>query len=152
MNEELIIRNASPKDIEALVELLRVLFAIETDFVFDAFVQRRGIDMYLDGCGKHRCIRVAEVGGRIIGMACVQSVISTAEGGPAALLEDIVVHEHWRGKGVGRRLLQAIQAWCDQRGIRRLQLLADKKNTQALGFYDTQGWNVTDLICLRKKK
>lgn len=152
MKQDVIIRNAALDDTDALVKLLAELFSLETDFSFDAAVQRRGIRTYLDGCGKHRCIRVAEAAGRVIGMACAQSVISTAEGGPAALVEDVVVHEPWRGKGVGRRLLHAIQTWCDQRGIRRLQLLADKKNTQALGFYNTQGWNVTDLICLRRRK
>jgi GNAT superfamily N-acetyltransferase len=145
------IRNATRQDAPALVALLGTLFSIEDDFTVDPEKQYRGILMMLDACGKHRCIRVAEMAGRVIGMASVQTRISTAEGGIVGMVEDVVIQEKWRGKGVGSRLLQSIDAWASQHGLLRLQLLADKKNLPALQFYRSRGWAVMELICLTKQ-
>jgi len=43
-----------------------------------------------------------------------------------------------------------VQRWAKARGIRRMQLLADKTNKPALRFYRQRGWNRTNLICLRQ--
>ena len=47
-------------------------------------------------------ILVAEAAGQVIGMCSGQLTISTAEGGFALLVEDVVVAGPWQGKGVGR--------------------------------------------------
>jgi N-acetylglutamate synthase-like GNAT family acetyltransferase len=150
-SKEVMIRNATRRDAPALVALLEALFSIEDDFSVDPAKQHRGIFMMIEACGKHRCIRVAEMEGRVIGMASVQTRISTAEGGIVGFVEDVVIQEKWRGKGVGSKLLHSIDAWARQHGLLRLQLLADKKNLPALQFYRSRGWEVTELICLKNK-
>jgi GNAT superfamily N-acetyltransferase len=77
-------------------------------------------------------------------------VVSTAEGGLSALVEDLVVDEPERGKGVGRALLTGIEGWAFSRGATRLQLLADRGNAPALAFYAREGWSSTRLVCLRR--
>jgi len=136
---------------DAMVALLRALFAIEADFTVDEKRQRRGLALMLDRCGKHRCIKVAEVVGAVVGMVTAQTLISTAEGGVVALIEDMVVVEEFRRVGVGRRLMNSIETWARDRGAIRLQLLADRTNFNALEFYDRIGWLPTRLICLRRK-
>ncbi|MCU0605150.1 MAG: GNAT family N-acetyltransferase [Desulfobacterales bacterium] len=145
------IRPAGIQDLEELVELLRRLFSIEADFEVNASRQRRGLSMLLDGGGEHRILFAAEAGGRVVGMASAQTLISTAEGGFAALVEDVVVAESFRGRGIGRMLVAAIERWAADRGVTRLQLLADRANAPALRFYDKQGWKATQLICLRRR-
>jgi ribosomal protein S18 acetylase RimI-like enzyme len=145
------IRDARSEDIPALVALLRQLFAIETDFKFDVERHRRGLALMIDGCGKHRCVRVAEAEGAVVGMGTVQMLASTAEGGWVALLEDIVVDARWRGRGIGRELMAALEAWSAVHGATRLQLLADRTNFPALDFYDRIGWRPTRMICLRRR-
>jgi GNAT superfamily N-acetyltransferase len=147
----LVIRPARQDDLDAMVALLQALFAIEEDFAPDPDRQRRGLTRFLEGCGKHRAILVAESGGQLIAMAAVQIMISTAEGGPVGLVEDVVVQEDRRGCGVGRRLMAALGAWAEAYGLTRLQLLADRTNFSALDFYNQAGWLPTRLICLRKK-
>ena len=105
----------------------------------------------LDGCGKHRCVQVAETEGRVVGMVTAQMLVSTAEGGLVALVEDMVVDRHCRGRGIGRLLMERIEKWARDRGASRLQLLADRTNFQALDFYDRIGWRPTGMICLRRK-
>jgi GNAT superfamily N-acetyltransferase len=145
------IRNAEPDDLDALTALLGELFAIEADFSADGPRQRRGLALMLDGCGKHRCVLVAETEGRVVGMGTAQMLVSTAEGGWVALVEDMVVDKHCRGRGIGRLLMARIEAWAREHGASRLQLLADRTNFRALDFYDSIGWRPTCLICLRRK-
>jgi GNAT superfamily N-acetyltransferase len=132
-----------------MVELLQSLFRIERDFQCDVAKQRRGLAMLLQRPSQSYAL-VAEVEGKPIGMCLVQIVISTAEGGEVGLLEDMVIAPAWRGKGVGKRLLQSIVDWSHGRGLLRLQLLTDRENAAALGFYAAGGWSPTQLTALRR--
>jgi len=96
-------------------------------------------------------ILVAEEAGQVVGMCTGQVVISTAEGGPAVLVEDMVVDSAHRGRGIGRALMAAMAGWGLEQGATRLQLLADKNNFPALSFYQRIGWRMTALICLRQQ-
>jgi ribosomal protein S18 acetylase RimI-like enzyme len=145
-----VIRKAVAEDLPALTALLKALFSIEEDFIFDEEKQRRGLFLMLDGCGKHRCMLVAELSGEVVGMVSAQVLVSTAEGREAAVIEDVVVREDCRGGGIGAALMDAIGDWACGRGISRLQLLADRHNEAGIGFYRKQGWKTTQLICLRK--
>jgi len=146
----LTIRPAEREDLDAMVSLLQALFAIENDFTPDPDSQRKGLLLFLDGCGKHRSILVGEMEDRVIAMATVQILISTAEGGHVGLVEDIIVREDCRCRGVGRCLMTVLTSWAAERGLTRLQLLADRLNQPALDFYRKIGWKPTRLVCLRK--
>ncbi len=143
------VRLARPADLDELVELLALLFAIEEDFDFDAERQRRGLAMMLDH--DNAVVLVAEAMNQVIGMCSGQLTISTAEGGWALLVEDVVVSEAWQGQGIGADLMKGLEQWARSRKIARLQLLADRNNRTALKFYKTRGWQATELICLRKR-
>lgn len=145
------IRNSRFDDLDALTELLRELFSIEADFSFDEQRQLRGLTLMLDGCSKHRCVKVAEVRRQVVGMCTAQTLISTVEGGIVALVEDVVVDLQFRGRGIGRKLMASIEDWARSRGATRMQLLADRSNFSALDFYDKIGWYPTQLICLRRQ-
>jgi GNAT superfamily N-acetyltransferase len=87
--------------------------------------------------------------GEAIAMCSAQLVFSTAEGAHSAWIEDMVVHEAWRGRGIGRQVLQAVLAWASERGATRAQLLADLDNQPALDYYQHLGWQETQLIARR---
>lgn len=144
---EIIIRDADSNDINQMLPLLEQLFTIEADFNFDPKVQARGLGLMLDGCGKHRAVKVACINQRIIGMCTAQTRISTAQGKIAALVEDMVVDKAYRGKGIGPRLLAAVELWAKKRGISSLSLLADTNNRKGLAFYKGLNWQSTDLVC-----
>lgn len=144
-----VIRPANPGDLTALVALLRILFSIEADFDFDADRQHQGLAMLL--AHETAVILVAETAGQVIGMCSGQLTISTAEGGFALLVEDVVVGEPWQGRGIGRELMAALEQWAASRKVERLQLLADRNNGAALEFYRKLGWKPTELICQRRR-
>ena len=143
----IVIRQARVGDLDDLVALLQILFNIEEDFSFDETRQRQGLSLMLENT--QGVVLVAETGGTVIGMCTGQLLISTAEGGPAVLVEDVVVHPERQGKGAGRLLMEAVIRWAESKKASRLQLLADRSNASALTFYKKFGWQMTELICLR---
>ena len=146
-DERITVRPARMEDLERLVGLLDLLFTIEADFRPDPARQQQGLALLLDD--ERARVLVAERADGVVGMCTGQLVVSTAEGGPALLVEDVVVDANHRGRGVGRALLAALADWARGRGVRRLQLLADGSNGPALAFYDRLGWRATALVCRR---
>lgn len=144
------IRTAKAVDVPQLVALLKALFEIEADFDFDRDKQARGLHLLLNN--DRACILVAESSNdkKLQGMCSMQILISTAEGGEVGLLEDLVVTADFRNQGTGAKLLAEAVAWAKRRGLKRLQLLADKNNSPALEFYKRQDWQSTQLVCLKR--
>jgi ribosomal protein S18 acetylase RimI-like enzyme len=147
----ILIRKGHMQDIPSLVELLRELFTIEKDFEFDQVKQKAGLKMFLDKESNERILLIAESDGEVIGMCSAQTLISTAEGARSAMIEDMIIREDCRGKGIGKQLMDEIVAWAKKSKITRLQLLADKNNSRAIWFYRKNLWENTQLICLRRK-
>lgn len=142
------IRTAGSADLPAMARLLQELFTVETEFDVDAEKQRAGLQQLLDSPQAE--VWVAERRGRVVGMVTVQLLISTAEGGRSAMLEDLVVTSACRRRGLGKALLSAAVKWSRQQGATRMQLLADGRNVPALIFYRKQDWKQTNMIALRR--
>jgi GNAT superfamily N-acetyltransferase len=142
------LRAAAESDLDAMTQLVGRLFALEPDFAFDPAKVRHALALLLTR-EEAAALWVAEQAGRVIGMCTAQIVLSTAEGGPVAWVEDVVVSPDQRGRGIGRLLLDAVTTWAKRRGITRLQLLADHENEAALGFYRRLDWQTTRMLCLR---
>jgi GNAT superfamily N-acetyltransferase len=131
-----------------MASLLAELFVIEKDFKVDRAKQEHGLRMIIERPSAGAW--VAEQGGQVVGMATAQAIVSTAEGGESAWIEDVIVTERLRGQGIGPRLVEAVQAWCAARGVTRMQLLADGANDRGVEFYEGRGWARTRMIAMRK--
>lgn len=148
LNCDITVRSASTSDLSGMSNLLDDLFSIEKDFTPDVRRQRRGLATLMES--KRATILVAVAGSQIIGMCTLQPLISTAEGGTVGMVEDMVIAEPWRGKGVGRMLLEALEAKAREQQMSRLQLLTDLDNEPARQFYSRLLWRPTQLIAMRK--
>ncbi len=146
---DLLIRRATPADIPQMCDLLSELFSIESDFSPDRRRQAKGLNLLLDDASGSSALFIAEEDGEIVGMCSVQTLVSTAEGGPVAMLEDVIVRKERRRKGIGKMLLSKVVRWCAGKNISRLQLLRDVDNEPALKFYAGNGWTGTNLTCMR---
>ncbi len=146
------IREALNKDLEDMVRLLGILFAVEEDFQFDPPLHKRALQMILDSSSNPCLALVAEDpdAGKVVAMLTVQTVISTATGGYSGWVEDVVVLPDSQGRGVGSVLLDKAEAWAREKGIKRLQLLADKNNQPALDFYRGRRWTGSSMVHRKK--
>jgi len=140
---------ADAADLEALAELLAELFTLERDFSPERDKQLRGLRLILNNPQLGQLF-VLRAGGQVAGMANALLTISTAEGCPVLLLEDVIVKAPWRGRQLGRQLLDHVFDWALASGITRVTLLADRDNTSALAFYERVGFCHSDMRVLRK--
>lgn len=138
------IRRARKKDLPKLSCLLMELFSIEKDFIFDSLKQTRGIMMLLKR-HSNSVVFISEEDGVVNGMATGQLVVSTAAGAYSVLVEDVVVSREFRNMGIGKSLLDELESWGISKGALRMQLVADKNNTLAAGFYINSGWRESSM-------
>ena len=139
---------ATPDDVPALAGLLAILFTQEADFAANCAKQERALRLILEN-PEAGAIFVARADGAAVGMVSLLFTVSTAEGGPACWLEDMVLHPDWRGGGLGTRLLQHAIGWARGRGFTRISLLTDKTNEGAIRFYRRQGFVESAMTVLR---
>jgi GNAT superfamily N-acetyltransferase len=145
---DILIREATPADLPALCRLLAVLFEQEADFQPDADRQARGLALILGRPDVGR-ILCADDGAGVVGMVSLLYTVSTAEGGRAAWLEDMVMHPAPRGGGIGKRLLSGAVAQARADGCVRITLLTDATNAGAQRFYGRVGFVRSGMIPMR---
>lgn len=147
---EIEISPAEHSDPEQLAELLAELFTLENDFHPDREKQLRGLRLILDNPALGRLFVLRDQD-RVAGMANVLITVSTSEGCRVAVLEDVIVRNGYRGKGLGRRLVEHILCWAKAEGMTRVTLLADRDNKAALDFYRKLGFDPSHMVVLRKR-
>ncbi len=142
------IRRACRDDMPQLCALLAGLFAQEADFTPDVERQRRGLTLILDNpeLGRVYCASESEV---VVGMVAILFTVTTAEGGRAAWLEDMVVHPDWRGRSVGSHLLNRALAEAMIAGCTRITLLTDGDNHRAMRLYSRAGFVRSAMVPFR---
>ncbi|GLZ29884.1 N-acetyltransferase [Lentzea sp. NBRC 105346] len=82
---------------------------------------------------------VAEVDGRVVGMALWFLNFSTWDGVHGLYLEDLYVTPSQRGSGLGKALLEELAAECVRNGYTRLQWSVLDWNTPSIDFYKSLG-------------
>jgi GNAT superfamily N-acetyltransferase len=139
---------AERSHVPALLSLLEELFTQERDFQPNAQKQVLGLLQIIDHPESGR-IFIARHNNTVIGMATALCTISTAEGGPVILLEDVIVARPYRGQGVGAQLMRHILCWAQANGFLRVTLLTDRDNAAALRLYERHGFTRSEMTVLR---
>src|SRR5256885_385182 len=141
---------ALPKDLPQLVELLCQLFEQEAEFTPNASKQEAALKMIFADANVGK-VFVAKDGAKVVAMASLLYTVSTAEGGKAALFEDLVVRPDYRKQGIGARLLEYVIEQARAEGILRLTLLTDMQNEQAQALYRRLGFVGSPMKPMRLK-
>jgi ribosomal protein S18 acetylase RimI-like enzyme len=141
---------AKSADLPRLVELLGILFESEAEFSADAEKQRAGLQAILADPAKGR-IFVAREGREVVAMASLLYTVSTAEGGKAALFEDLVTAPEHRKRGIGEALLKHVVAEARKEGVLRITLLTDMQNERAQAMYRRAGFVGSPMKPMRLK-
>lgn len=134
-------------DVEAVVELLGVLFAQEREFTPDPGRQRSALSRLLAD-PTLGVVLVAEHDGTVTGTVTLLRSVSTATGGEVAVLEDLVVAEAARGAGTA--LLVAATRMATARGWGRITVLTDADNHAAQRLYAGHGFARSEMVVLRR--
>jgi GNAT superfamily N-acetyltransferase len=146
--EHVVIEPATEADLDELSEMLGELFAQEGDFRPDKEKQLRGLRLIFEQPSRGR-VFVLRQNGAIVGMINLLFTISTAEGGFVIVLEDLVVHKKYQGKGYGRKLLQHAIDFAKQKNFLRVTLLTDRPENVAQEFFRHHGFVESSMIPMR---
>lgn len=139
------IRPAEPDDLPAILGLVHELATYEREpDAVEATVPDFGAALFPQDRAPIAFAHVAEVDGEIVGMAVWYVTFSTWLGSGGIWLEDLFVSPEHRGSGLGKALLAALAALCDERGYGRLEWWVLRWNAPAIGFYDSLGGQPMD--------
>ena len=133
-----LIRKATPADLGDILQLVRDLAAYERepDAVKATVESLHGT---LFGPTPSAEAIVAEVEGKVVGMALYFTNFSTWSGRNGVYLEDLYVAPEARGTGLGKALLQRLARIAVARGCARVEWSVLNWNTPAIEFYRSLG-------------
>lgn len=130
---EVAIRIAEKKDVPQMLALIRELADYEkAPLEVHNTVER----MEKDGFGEQPIFysHIAEVEGQVVGVAIYYQAYSTWKGS-YIYLDDIVITEEFRGKGIGKKLFDAVGAFAKNAGANLLRWHVLEWNEPAINFY-----------------
>ncbi len=129
------IREAEPKDIEAVQQLYKILCP-------DALVKvipERIIEIKSD---PNQYLFVYEENGTVLGTVMLVICLSAMFGSqPFALIDHFVVDEIYRRRGIGSQLMEYVIQVCRQKKCTRVMLLSGGDRKEAHTFYESKGFN-----------
>jgi GNAT superfamily N-acetyltransferase len=131
------IRPATAADVPLMYSLVRGLAEYERE---PDSVKITEEQLLRDGFGPnhyYECL-IAEEDGKPAGFALYFPIYSTWQG-PSLHLEDLFVLPEFRGKGIGKALLNQVAAAAVKRGCARLQWDVLEWNQPAIDFYQSIG-------------
>jgi ribosomal protein S18 acetylase RimI-like enzyme len=88
---------------------------------------------------------VAEEDGRILAMIGLHTAQPYERNAPYGLISALIVAEDARGRGIGSALVSAGEAWFQARGVESVVVTSRSTRTQAHGFYQRLGYELTGL-------
>ena len=135
---DLTLRSANERDLATILMFIRALGKYEK-LEHQIVATEDLLRTHLFGPRPMAEVVLAERDGTPVGFALFFSNFSTFLGRPGLYLEDLYVHEHERGSGVGRRLLQHLAQLAIDRGWGRMEWAVLDWNEPSIGFYRRLG-------------
>ncbi|MCK6078821.1 GNAT family N-acetyltransferase [Paenibacillus silvae] len=85
---------------------------------------------------------VAEIRGRVVGLIGMQTSYLYEKNGRHCRIMVLVIHEHYRGRGIGRQLLQAAEHWAAEHQVDSISLNSSNSAAReaAHAFYKEMGY------------
>jgi len=137
------IRFAEINDIPEILSLIREL-AVYEKLADQLTVTENALKEYLFGNNKFVELILAESDGKIVAQAIFFKNFSTFLGKPGIYLEDLFVKPDYRGKGIGKALLEKIISIAKERGYGRVEWSVLEWNESAINFYKKNKANLLD--------
>lgn len=138
MNGQLNIRKASPQDAEILFGLICAL----ADYEKLLHEVRTTVTKLKEALNPEKSfieVLIAEFNNRPVGYALFFKNFSTFLGKPGIYLEDLFVKPEYRGKGIGKELLETIIRLAKENGYGRVEWSVLDWNEPAIEFYKKRG-------------
>jgi GNAT superfamily N-acetyltransferase len=134
---------ADVRDVPLILSLIKALGEYER-LTHEVVATETSLRESLFGAAPHAEAIIARVGTEAAGFALWFHSYSTFLARPGLYLEDLFVLPEWRGRGIGRALLQHLARVATERGCGRMEWSVLDWNEQAIGFYRRIGARAMD--------
>jgi GNAT superfamily N-acetyltransferase len=131
-----IIRTATISDVAAMA----VLF---TELGYSSAADAVGLRLHRLTSDPRALVIVAERDGRVVGVATAHSISVIHDDGDVAWLTSLVVDGSAQGRGIGRQLVEAVEAWARSHSCVRLSVTTARDRNDAHTFYERVGFEWT---------
>lgn len=78
--------------------------------------------------------------GKILGIISISKRRAFYCGDKVAIIEDLIVDEQSRGKGIGKELVEFVERELKKEGIKGIELVSDVHRSEAHEFWDKLGY------------
>ncbi|MCA3279952.1 MAG: GNAT family N-acetyltransferase [Roseomonas sp.] len=134
------IRGALPSDLEGLLKLYPHLNPSDEPISFDAAASRLKAIKQIPGSE----VLLGLLGDDLVASCTLIVIPNLTRGGkPYGLIENVVTHALYRGRGFGTRLLQAVAEAAWEAGCYKIMLLTGSKKPSTIRFYEAAGFEQT---------
>jgi len=145
------VRKATVEDYHALCGLFEEIDALHRDHLPHLFRKPDGPSRERDFyagliADEDIALFVAEAGGELVG--AVQAIVRETPNFPIlvprryVVVESIVVKSEFQNQGIGRALMEEMQAWAAAKGAAAIELNVYEFNQTAIAFYESLGYQV----------
>jgi ribosomal protein S18 acetylase RimI-like enzyme len=86
----------------------------------------------------------ADAQGRVIGSVMV------GHDGHRGWLYYVAADPQARSQGIGRRMVEAAEAWLSERGVRKAELMVRRSNAGVAAFYERLGFERSDVLVMQR--
>ena len=139
----LTVRRAEASDASLILTFIRELAEYE-QLAHEVDAQEADLAAALFGPQPRVFCEIADLGGEPAGFALWFYNFSTFRGRHGIYLEDLYVRSEYRGKGIGRALLQRLAQRCLDEGLPRLEWWVLDWNDPSIRFYRSIGAEAMD--------
>lgn len=139
------IRFACKSDIEDVLSLIRA--KAEFDGCLHLLkAQKKDIESaFFSPVPKAEAI-VAEIDGKVVGIATFYSIYSTFIAKPGIWLDDLFVYDHYRNLGVGGQLIKKLCSIALSRDCGRIDWIVARDNESGRAFYNSIGAQIFEEV------
>lgn len=137
--DTLVLREATADDLPAVLALYaqpglddgRVLSPEQAREVFAQFARYPNYRLFV----------ACDTAGRVVGSYALLVMHNLAHRGtPSAIVEDVVVDQHCRSRGIGRQMMEHARALAREARAYKLALSSNQQRTRAHAFYESLGF------------
>ena len=141
----ILIRNSTPEDLDAVFSLLQQLWPnrqLNKELLGQAFLNSFDIEGHI--------IRLACNGNEVVGLCALSIRNNLYAQGLLANIDELVIDEKYRGKGIGKLMLDDVTLIASKNNCAFLELESAFHRVDAHRFYEKEGFEKTGFFISKK--
>jgi len=148
MQDDVVIERAREIDLPSLRPLIQELSeSMDSPPNADAELAIENARILLNDPNHH--LLVAKIADQVVGFVNFTTRKTIMHARPSGLIDELVTSKDFRGRGIGKRLIEAAIEACQQLDCEEVEVSTEKNNTEARKFYKRCGFE-EDAVLLER--